>query len=296
MVTGATGFIGSNLLRRLPRAGWEVHAVVRANSDVTALGEAAGEVHLHEHDGTMAGMLDLMGRAKPDVVFHLASLFLAQHRTEDVDGLVNSNVLFGTQLAEAMSRSGVRHLINTGTSWQHFLDSGYNPVNLYAACKQAFEDVLAYYVEAEELNVTTLALFDTYGPGDMRKKLIPMLWQAALSGQTLTMSPGEQLVDLVYISDVVDAFLLAAERVRAQPPGHYRYGISSGRPMRLLDVVSSFRSATGESLDVVFGGRPYRKREVMVPWADYETLPGWRAQVPFDVGIRMARPAETAGA
>src|SRR4051812_1833664 len=78
---------------------------------------------------------------KPDVVFHLASLFVSDHRVQDVQNLVESNLLFGTQLLEAMAQAGVKRIINTGTSWQCP-----HPFNLYAATKQAFESILGYYV------------------------------------------------------------------------------------------------------------------------------------------------------
>ncbi len=296
LVTGATGYLGSHLVAGLLGRGWQVHVVTRPQADMTLLRQLLGRVTVHEHDGTTGGMLELMSSARPEVVFHLASLFLARHQPDDVQALVSSNLLFGTQLAEAMARSGVRHLVNTGTSWQHYRNEQYNPVNLYAATKQAFEDILAYYCDAEALNVTTLALFDTYGPGDPRRKIIPMLWRAALTQEPLMMSPGEQFVDFVYVTDVVEAFVLAAEHLLRQPGGHRRYGISSGQPMRLLDLVQAFQRATGMSLPVTFGGLGYRPREVMLPWADYEKLPGWCARVAFDVGIRQARPSPDADA
>jgi nucleoside-diphosphate-sugar epimerase len=167
LVTGATGFVGSHLVPRLVRAGWQVHVVSRVNSRVPDAPEFF-QVKMHTHDGTTEGMIRLIGDAKPVVVFHLASLFLSQHEASDVERLVVSNVLFGNQLLEAMKTHGVSHLINTGTSWQHYENKAYSPVNLYAATKQAFESLLQYYVEAHGLRAITLKLSDTYGPHDPR--------------------------------------------------------------------------------------------------------------------------------
>jgi hypothetical protein len=156
------------------------------------------------------------------------------------------------------------------TGKEHLFNAKFScPVNLYAATKQAFEDILSYYVDAHGLKVMTLALFDTYGPGDPRQKLVSLLWKTALSGQELAMSPGEQLIDIVYIDDVLDAFVVAADLLMEQSEGHLRYGISSGQPIRLIDLAKIFEEASGLTLPISWGGRPYRPREVMKPWSAF---------------------------
>lgn len=296
LVTGATGYIGSRLVSHLLNGGWEVHVVVRTQTGVHALQPVLGRITVHRHDGSMKGLLALVAQARPHTVFHLASLFLAQHQAEDVDALIASNLLFSTQLAEAMVRHGVLELVNTGTAWQHHENNDYSPVNLYAATKQAFEAVLAYYVQAQHLKVCTLALFDTYGPGDPRPKLISLLWKTALGETPLPMSPGEQLIDLVHIDDVMTAFAEAARLLPQQAEGHSRYGVSSGAPLPLKALVLAFERATGCAVPIVWGGRPYRPREVMQPWTDYRRLPGWQPQVPFETGILQTRPQRVPGA
>lgn len=291
LVTGATGFVGSNLVRRLVADKWDVHLVVRPGSSLDVLHRERACLSHHEHDGTTAGMNELMERVQPDIVFHLASLFLAQHASDDLDSLVTSNVLFSTQLVEAMVTTGVKYLVNTATSWQHYLDAPYRPVNLYAATKQAFEDILCYYADAYDLKVTTLALFDTYGRDDPRAKLMALLWKTALEQRPLAMSPGEQLIDLVHIDDVVSAFVQAADLLPGQASAHARFGVSSGRRMRLIDLVRLFEEVTGYSLSITWGERPYRAREVMVPWTSFATLPGWRPRVALESGIPETRPS-----
>ena len=67
-----------------------------------------------------------------------------------------------------MKEVGVKILVNTGTSWQHYENKDYSPVNLYAATKQSFEAILQYYVEVASLKAITLKLFETYGLDDPR--------------------------------------------------------------------------------------------------------------------------------
>ncbi len=287
LLTGATGFVGSHLCRRLARDGWDVHAVVRPSSDLSILDGGPREIAAHRHDGTTRGLSAIVASVQPDVVFHLASLFLARHRPDDVAPLVESNVLFGTQLLEAMTGTGSSRLVNCGTSWQHYRDAGYSPVCLYAATKQAFEDIARYYVEATPLRVVTLKLSDTYGPRDPRAKLFYLLRNCAASGQPLAMSPGDQRLDLVYVDDAVDAFVLAASRLAAGAvAGHETYAVSSGAPMRLRDLADTYSRVTGRSLDIRWGDRPYRPREVMNPWSGGVPVPGWTPRVGIAEGIR----------
>lgn len=284
LLTGATGFIGGHLAHRLVAEGHNLSIVVRPDSSLVALKDVLPQIQVHIYDGSYACMLRALQAARPCTVCHVASLFLAQHKPKDVASLIESNVTFPAHLLEAMSHVGAMRIINTGTSWQHFQNESYNPVNLYASTKQAFESVLAYYVETHGFKATTLKLFDTYGPGDTRPKLFNMLRNAALSAEKLSMSPGEQMIDIVYIDDVVDAFINAINLLQVQTIGHTQYGVSSGRPLRLKDLVAIYENTLNVKISVEWGGRPYRDREVMLPW-HAPPLPGWQARVALEDGL-----------
>jgi len=291
LVTGATGYIGSKLVKRLISIGWTVHIVIRPNSKLTCLMPFLEQITVHKHDGTTHGMVALVAKANPDTVFHLASLFLAEHKLGDVENLIVSNVLFATQLTQAMVNNNVTNFVNSGTSWQYFCGNDYDPVNLYAATKQAFESLLKFYVETNDLKVITLALFDTYGPDDSRKKLIPLFFDVKKTDQELIMSPGRQLIDLVYIDDVIDAFVIAAKLLRKQVIKHSLYGISSKSAMPLVDVVKTFEAVTSITLPIKWGGRSYRAREIMIPWSQHSALPGWEPKTSLREGLTKIKNA-----
>jgi len=279
--------VGSHLVRALARDGCEVHAVLRASSDRAALGDALRGVERHTHDGSTAGLISIVRAARPAIVFHLASLFVAEHRPEEVEPLVLSNLLFGAQLLEAMSVCGVRSLVNTGTSWQHYRGRSYSPVCLYAATKQAYEDLVQFYVEAQDLRVLTLLLSDTYGPGDRRPKLFRALREHRASGVPLALSGGSQILDLVHVDDVARADRVAARRLRAfRKGGHERYAVHGREPTRLRDLVELYAALTRTKPSVSWGARPYRRREMMTPWMGGRRLPGWRPRMSLRKGLR----------
>jgi len=285
LVTGSTGFIGSHLIHRLISEGWEVHALLRSSSNKEKLLPFVNSIIIHLYGGCISNLNQIFQKIKPDVVFHLASVFLSQHTSMDIDKLIASNVLFPTQLLDAMVSTGCNRIVNTGTSWQHAEQKDHCPVNLYAASKQAFEEILNYYVNAYPLKACSLHLFDTYGPNDPRPKLINLLNRNRLSGEKLAMSPGEQLIDLVYIDDVVEAFLVAENYLEQQAHPHEVYSVSSGALLRLKDLVAAYEKITESQLNIDWGGLPYRPMEVMTPWRSGRKVPGWNPKVNLVEGL-----------
>jgi nucleoside-diphosphate-sugar epimerase len=286
LVTGATGFVGSYVARRLTERGWSVHVVVR-NPNLGPIANIADSVTVHGHDGSTEAMFGIVKEAAPDVVFHLAACSSVHYEPRSIEPMIQSNITFGTQLAEAMVANGVYHLINTGSYSQHYENNPYSPSCLYAATKQAFEDILTYYTEATPLRVITLQLYDNYGPADPRSKILNLLHKAASENTPLAMSPGEQYIDILYIDDVVDAYEVSAERFLAGAAGPNEvYAVSSGNPIRLKDLAKTYEQVSGRQLNIDWGGRPYREREAMVLWDQGKPLPGWKAATTLEEGLR----------
>jgi nucleoside-diphosphate-sugar epimerase len=276
LVTGATGFVGSALVRRLVADGWSVDALVRRPDANLPDGVGARTI-----PADVDGLIALVGDLAPTHCFHLATAFRGVHVPADIAPMVEANLGFGTMLAEAAARIPDLRFVNTGTVWQHYDAAPYSPVSLYAATKQAFTDVLVFYAEVEGLAVHTLELMDTYGPGDTRAKLIPFLLKAGADGTTIEMTDGHQLIDLVHVDDAVDALLATAEA-----PAGPIYGARGDGAITLRELVDRFQAATGLTLDVRWGARPARPREMLRPWMTADPPPGWSPRIRLDDGLR----------
>ncbi len=276
LVTGATGFVGTTLVRRLAADGWAVDALVR--TDGANLPEG---VRPHRIPGSVDGMIELVEQLAPTHCFHLATAFRGVHTPADIAPMIEANLGFGTALAEACARVPELRFVNTATVWQHFDAAPYSPVSLYAATKQAFADLLVFYAEVEGLAVHTLELTDTYGPSDPRPKLIPFLLRAGADGTRLEMTDGTQLIDLVHVEDAVRALLATA----VAPPGP-SYGARGDGAITLRELVDRFQAATGLALDVAWGARPSRPREMVRPWMTADPPPGWSPEIRLDDGLR----------
>ncbi len=212
-------------------------------------------------------------------MFHLATRFVTRHEPGEVADLVTDNVGFGTRVAEALVGSGAV-LVNAGTAWQHVGGAAYAPKNLYAATKQAFEDVLAHYRRNAEMRVVTVNLFDTYGPADHRPKLVAALLGALRSGEALPMTSGDQLIDLVHVDDVVAALRSAASVGSGGP-----WSAGSGSPRTIRDVVEVLGRVAGRPVPVRWGERPDGVDDMRVPWNAGPAVPGWAPVVSLEEGL-----------
>lgn len=286
LVTGATGFIGQNLIDALIDLDYEVHCIVRANSDVSVLNSS---VKIYRHSGEIECLQNYFKQEQFTGVIHLASLFLAAHQDKDIENLVDSNITFGVKLLEASVESNVQWFINTGTFWQHFENQAYNPVNLYAASKEAFEVMAKYYSQTSNMIFTTIKLNDTFGPNDTRNKVFNLWAKIAKSGEVLEMSEGEQIIDISYIKDVVKAYLLLIEHLMSENKKSFNersFVVTNSEKMTLKELSLIFEEATNSKLHIKWGGRPYRDREVMQPFNKGEVVPTWKPQFDLKTAIQ----------
>ncbi len=286
LVTGATGYVGSNVVTGLFNQGWKVEVIVRPSSNLDLLSDIRNNISVHVFNGDMKHMLEIVDISSPDVVFHIASMVIGEHKPNQVQDLISSNVTFGAQLLEAMAANNIKNIVNTSTYWEHYENKEYSPVNLYGATKKAFRDILQYYVEVKDMLAITLELYDTYGPNDPRQKLLNLLLEKAVTGKSLAMSPGEQKVDLVHIDDVVRAYEVAAKiLVDGKVEGHEVYGVASGQAVTLKELVAIFERLIGKKINIEWGGRDYRSREMMNTYNGYNRLPGWGAEISLESGM-----------
>ncbi|WP_314652834.1 NAD(P)-dependent oxidoreductase [uncultured Selenomonas sp.] len=275
LITGATGFVGGYTAEYLHAAGWHVSAIVRSTSRCDLLPPTVRD-HVQFYDADQMPLSEIVGAAAPDVVFHLATYYTTVHSPEEIDTLISSNVTFGTKLLDAMAQNSVRNFVYARSSWQHYHGDGYEPVNLYAASKEAFDAMVRFYESAYDLHTIRLTLFDTYGENDRRNKLLAVLPTLAAQGKRLALSGGEQQVDFVHVKDAARAFCLAGEYLaqgRTELCGSYV--ISSGHTVSLRELVRRYEDLLGVDFPVDWGAKPYRAREVMMPWRGGRILPGW---------------------
>ncbi len=290
LVTGATGFLGMHLCRRLAEAGIKPVALVRPTSDSSRVSDLKDFADVAGISDDASELADTFSRFTPEVVFHLAARYIATHTPADVPDLIADNVGLTARICEAATSAGCRNLVYAGTAWQNARsapgDNTPTPNTLYAASKQAGDEIIYYYARARELNAVTLKIYDSYGPGDPRRKFLTVLADATARGETLKASPGDQKLHTVHVDDIIDAFVHTGNLlVTGDVTGHHSFTLPSPEAITLRELAQTWARASGVELSVEWGATPHRPGEVMVPW-EGTPLPGWTPRIALEDGLR----------
>jgi len=268
LVTGATGFLGSHLARSLSNDGWQVTALQRSSSADSPSGDRLRSfgVDVVTFDA-MGEVQDRARSAEADIAFHLATHYLKDHEPHEVSALLEANVSFGAHLLEGLK--GTPTSVVSALSYFQFSGGAPAPVSLYSATKQAFFDISEYYRVVAGMDITQVVIFDTFGPGDTRKKLVPQLMTAFAEGRPLALGPARQLLNLLYVDDVV-AGLMAAASHRGDPVVTLR----SPQNVTVGELVSALGVVSGRSVDCHFNDAA-SPNEALLHAGEWRTPEGW---------------------
>ena len=257
LLTGATGFLGSHILDKLVKNGYNVAILKRSWSDTWRINHLLSQIKVFNLD--LTSLEEIFQSIRPEYIVHLATLYSKFDSDVDLDSMHKANVLFPVELLEVGIKYGLKGFINTGTFFEYDCsqqpvneDSPISSFNLYAQTKLDFELILKPY--AGQININTFRIFSPYGERD-NNKLIPMLIQKALSKQEIQLSDGMQKLDFIYAVDVSNAYMKALKvMLLKEELGSYNiYNLGSGIPTSVREVVSVIEQNLGEHLNVVWG-------------------------------------------
>ena len=302
LVTGGAGFIGSHLVEALVARGCSVRVLVRYN----ALGRWG---HLDGLQRTVRDAVEVVwgdvrapysvaaAVAGREVVFHLAALIGIPYSYVAPQSYVSVNVEGTLHVLEASRRAGVARIVHTSTS-ETYGTAQYTPIDErhplqgqspYSASKIGADKMAEAYHRSFGLPVITLRPFNTYGPRQSARAVIPTIITQALSGSLIRLGSLTPVRDLTYVEDTVRAFLAAAETDAAVGQvvhtGHGR-AISVGelaqRILRIAGLEGQCRIVEEEARV-----RP-PESEVLALISDpsrARALLGWEPRVPLDEGL-----------
>jgi CDP-paratose synthetase len=199
---------------------------------------------------------------------------------------LDANITFGVQLCEALAGLGGGRLINAGSYWEYGSEGGYDPNTLYAASKRAFQDILVYFERKRGLDSATLVLFDVYGPGDWRPKMLPELLRSFMAGKSLDLTAGEQVMDMLHVEDAAAGFLVAADHL-VPNSGHTVYALTGRQRYTLREIVGMIGEELGSPPRITFGAKNYPSHQIFAPVADLPVLPGWTPRIELRKGLRQ---------
>jgi len=303
LITGANGFVGANLARRMLERGHRVHCLLRPDRAGWRLRDIADALTVHAVDLTDAAALDAVVReVRPHWVLHLAAYGAYASQT-DAARCVRTNVEGTVQLVDAAARSGVERLVHSGSSSEYGIvdhapgeEEPLAPNSLYAVTKAAATAYVRHVARTGALHTTTLRLYSVYGPYEEPTRLIPTLIVRGLEGRYPPLVSPRTARDFVYVEDVSTAFEAA---LLAPTAAGGIYNVGSGVQTTLEKAVDVSRAAFAIAAEPRWSSMPARGWDTdtwVANTARTQAELGWHATTPFEAGFARTHRWLTASA
>lgn len=290
-VTGASGHLGSHLVRRLLDDGHTVAILLRASSRRDVLVECLGKVQTVEADLESASYIAPLTDFAPEAVFHLAWSGIAAAE-RDAPQQISVNVRHTVAIMEAAQRAGAKLFLSTGSQAEYGRVAGaipedhpLRPESAYGVAKAALSQMVPAYCDRAGMRSLWLRIFSVYGPGDSPAHMLPALIESLLRGERPSLTAGEQQWDYLYIEDAIAAVVQAA----CTPSLSGVFNVASGSAVSLRSVAEQVRDLIDVALPLGFGEVPYAANQVMHLQGGIKRLrdaTGWQPQIGLREGLR----------
>lgn len=320
LVTGAAGFIGFHLSRRLLARGDEVVGLDNLNPYYDPRLKEARLAILQEHErfrfvrldlSDRDGMADLFAKEKFQRVAHLAAQAGVRHSITHPHDYIDSNLVGFINVLEGSRHGEVEHLVYASTSSVYGLNTAMpfsihagvdHPISLYAATKKANELMAHSYSQLYRLPTTGLRFFTVYGPWGRPDMALFLFTRNILAGKPIDVfNRGDMVRDFTYVDDIVEGVLRVIDRVAEPNPAWssdapdpatssapYRiYNIGNNRPVRLMEYIEAAEKALGRKAELNL--LPMQLGDVQKTSADVSDLErdvGFRPATPVEEGVR----------
>jgi dTDP-glucose 4,6-dehydratase len=302
LVTGAGGFIASHLVERLVSEGARVRAFVRYNSrnEIGMLRMLSRNVLacLEVVHGDLRNMEAIRSTAKDvDTIFHLGALIAIPYSYLHPYEVIETNIMGTLNVLTAARDFGVRRVVHTSTS-EVYGTARYTPIDEnhplqgqspYSASKIGADKIAESFYRAYNVPVVTLRPFNTYGPRQSARAVIPTIITQALTKNEIRLGSLEPWRDFTFVSDTVDGFLriAAAENILGQ-----EINIGNNGAITIGDLAKKIFTILGKDVQIVTENQRFRPEnsEVLKLHAanqKAQDLMGWKPRVTLDQGLRQ---------
>lgn len=293
LLTGASGFVGACLTRRLLEMGHEIHVLVRQTSNRWRIADLLPHIVQHDVDLRDAQAVEkTVASVRPNKIFHLATYggFSFQ---KDVEAIYAANFLGTVNLVHACEKVGFDCFIHTGSSSEYGIKTEpmkesdlLEPLGDYPVSKAAATLFCRSEAIQKNLPIISLRIFSPYGPFDDPKRLIPYVMSSLLNENAPALSNPASVRDYIFIDDVIDAYLAV---IVASIVSGAIYNVGSGRQTSIGDVVTKIADAIGSGVSPVWGTREMQRPEPAKWVADISALEShcnWQPAVSLDDGLK----------
>jgi nucleoside-diphosphate-sugar epimerase len=284
LITGARGFIGAHLCRRLLAAGAVVHGVTSRNNFADRLPHVEWlTVDLTD----LSAVRQMMRTSSPDVVFHLAGHVTGSQALADVEPTYAQNLTSTVNLLICAAETGRPRVLVAGSMHEpNGEDPEAIPSSPYAASKWACTAYARMFHRLYQFPVVIARPMMVYGPGQWDvTKLLPYVITSLLNGKSPSVSSGTRTLDWIFIDDVVDAMMVLT--TTAETHGK-TIDLGSGILTSIREIILQVANLSGSSAPISFGSVPDRSFELprMARIEETRRLTGWSAKTSLIDGLR----------
>jgi CDP-paratose synthetase len=277
LMTGATGFLGSNLLKKLIHENYNIIVLKRSFSNTSRIRDSVHKIKCYNIDEINPE--DIFIENKIDIILHCATNY--GRREIAPSSLIQANLTMPLQLLELGKKKRVSCFINTDT----ILDKR---VSHYSLSKSQFREWLELY--ARELICINVALEHFYGPYDDDSKFVPYIINSILNKtKKIDLTQGKQKRDFIYIDDVVSAFVMLIKNIGKFKKGFLNYEIGTGKSVEIQKLVRLVKKIAENNNTILnFGALPYRENEIMNSRANITEICKlkWKPEFTLEEGLR----------
>lgn len=294
LITGASGFVGSVLMRRLVKMGCRIHAFVSPKGDLWRIQDLLPAVILHRGDLCDESFVRrAVVEANPDIIYHLAT-HGGSSSQDDVKRILMSNVIGTSNLLEALADVPYTLFVNTGSSSEYGFkqqpmreDDFPEPNSHYAAAKLAQTMLCQYTARSKDKSMVTFRLFSVYGPYEDPSRLVPTLIRRCLKEESLQMVSPQTARDFIFIEDVVDAYINIKPLLGCR--GQI-FNIGSGTQVSIKEITGLVLGLTGAKVDVQWDAMQSRIWDTPFWVGDVrraKEILGWQAKTSLEKGLNQ---------
>ncbi len=293
LVTGATGFIGANLVRKLVSRGDKVSIIVRDKELNWRINDIADKISVYTCDILDKSLVEIIQKISPTHIFHFAS-YGSLPIENDPKMMIDVNVKGTINLLNAVEKTSFSFFLNVGTSSEYGIKDKPmketdvpEPVNDYAVSKLAQTLFCSQFAKRRTLPVVTFRLSSPYGYYEEYSRLVPSVVLKAISNNPIEASSSKNVRDFIFIEDVVDAFIKACDVSFASGD---IINISYGNQHSVGDVVSSVRKYAGSKSSIEWGAVEKQHRQIepkkwIVSNRKARKILRWKPKYSLDEGI-----------
>lgn len=292
LITGASGFIGSVLMRKLSKKNKVIHIILRNEAKTWRIDDLLDKVTIHRCDMTdLEDLTKILKKIKPTIIYHLAT-HGAYSDQKNADQIIETNFLGTWNLLQAANTIDYKLFVNTGSSSEYGFKNEamgekdlLEPNSYYAVTKAAQSLLCSFLAKNDNKPIVTIRPFSVYGPYEEPKRLIPTLLKSIMDQTKMKLVSSKVARDYVYIDDVVEAYLKINKLIKAS--GEI-INIGSGTQTNIGQLVKIACQATKQTTQFIKDGMQSRNWDANTWVGDISKarrLLGWYPKTDLDKGL-----------